>query len=236
MFRLIYCIIHYTPIINLWYFFPSQAANSVSFHERSGAGQLGPGGDYNGYGRWVWLVWVCSCTIKAFDNCDIPFNLNCGAQTLFNPQVLRSQMQRPRSLWLLRRSYNSLQIKKTCMNRSKLYGMCILSFELMLKIVGYLCMLGHFILVLHFLFFCRYGGLTLLNNMDVDRLHPVSSFCHTIFFCLLLTESTALSCTVVFNENVTINSWELELKIKPRLNWNSLVCHDTPSEAWLWCL
>lgn len=59
----------------------------------------------------------------------------------------------------------------------------------------------------------------------------VSSFCHTIFFCLLLTESTALSCTVVFNENVTINSWELELKIKPRLNWNSLVCHDTPSEA-----
>lgn len=60
--------------------------------------------------------------------------------------------------------------------------------------------------------------------MDVDLLHlqcPVSVIPFSSVSCLW--GSSAL-CTVVFNENVTINSWELELKIKPRLNCNSLVC------------
>lgn len=63
---------------------------------------------------------------------------------------------------------------------------------------------------------------SVLNNMDVDpRLYPL------VVQFLVYGVNCLVMCTVVFNENVTINSWELELKIKPRLNCNSLVCHAT---------
>lgn len=73
--------------------------------------------------------------------------------------------------------------------------------------------------------------LTILKNMDVDQLYPLI----VQFLSLAYGVNCLAMCTVVFNENVTINLWKLELKIKPRLNCNSLVCHAT-SEASHWSL
>jgi len=62
--------------------------------------------------------------------------------------------------------------------------------------------------------------------MDVEQRYPLV----IQFLSLAYGVNCLVMCTVVFNENVTINSWKIELKIKPRLNCNSLVCHAT-SEA-----
>lgn len=72
---------------------------------------------------------------------------------------------------------------------------------------------------------------SVLNNMHVDQLYPLSvQLLSYRFLSLAYGVNCLVMCIIVFNENVTINSWELELKIKPRLNCNSLVCHAT-SEA-----